>query len=243
MEEQEPLISEIISEIPPLWKACASQDIEEARRLLPSTARDDPGPDGTTAFALSLAQLNAELALAILDSGIEPRQDILACANEFVNLQLFKLEEKSLQNTMRSKLGGYFEPTSDAVVPPHYDCYIDERLTRQCNYKLDNRLRVFDFRYMATCQKYPFINTETEFKKYPVNSVMKKRLLGLGRWSKYLPFKDIKDPFILDNFCIYSTNGKWKISEDVYFNSTTCSHVQEVRREEIFMFILLRQFY
>ena len=95
--------------------------------LRPSTARDDAGPDGTTAFDLSLAHLNAELALAILDSGIEPREDILAGAKEFVNLQLFKTEERALQNAMRSKLGGYIDPTSHAVAPPHCDCNIDER--------------------------------------------------------------------------------------------------------------------
>lgn len=85
------------------------------------------------------------------------------------------------------------------------------------------------YRYLLTCQKYPFINTKSEFK-YAVNSVMKKRLLDLGRYSKQLLFKDIRDPFILDNFCIISPNGTWKISDDVDFNSVTCNHVNEVRR-------------
>lgn len=89
-------------------------------------------------------------------------------------------------------------------------------------------MRSLFYRYLATCQKYPFINTKSEFK-YAVNSVMKKRLLGLGRYSKYLLFKDIRDPFILDNSCIYSLNGTWKISDDVDFNSDTCNHVKEVR--------------
>ena len=84
------------------------------------------------------------------------------------------------------------------------------------------------YRYLSTCQRYPFINPKSEFK-YAVNSVMKRRLLGLGRYSKHLLFEDIRDPFILDDFCIYSPNGTWKISDDVDFNSGACNHVNEVR--------------
>lgn len=109
-----------------LWKACDFQRIEEVGHLLSlSHTRDDPGPDGTTAFALSLAQLNTEQTLAILESGIEPKADILFCAKEFVKLQLSRPEEKALQSAMNSSLGGSFEPTS--VVPPQCDCKIDER--------------------------------------------------------------------------------------------------------------------
>ena len=45
--------------------------------------RDDPAPDGTTGFALSLAQLNVEQTLAILESGIGPRDEILYLAHEY----------------------------------------------------------------------------------------------------------------------------------------------------------------
>ena len=112
---------------PPLWKACDRQHIEEVRRLLrSSTTRDVPGPDGTTAFAMSLAQLNTEQTLAILESGIEPRADITFCAKEFVKLELSRREEKALQSAVSSSLGGSIERTS-AGPPPQCDCNIDER--------------------------------------------------------------------------------------------------------------------
>ena len=105
---------------PPLWTACDRQRIEEVRNLLRlGTTRDDPGPDGTTAFALSLAQLNTEQTLAILESGVEPREDILFCAKEFVKLQLSRPEEKALQSAVSSGLGGNIMPTS--VSPSQYD--------------------------------------------------------------------------------------------------------------------------
>ena len=44
---------------------------------------DYPAPDGTTGFALSLAQLNVEQTLAILESGIGPRDEILYLAHEY----------------------------------------------------------------------------------------------------------------------------------------------------------------
>ena len=111
---------------PPLWKACDCQRIDEVRHLLSlSHTRDDPGPDGTTAFALSLAQLNTEQTLAILESGIEPRKDILFCAKEFVRLQLSQPEEMALQSALISSLGGRFEPT--LIAPPRSESNIDER--------------------------------------------------------------------------------------------------------------------
>ena len=117
---------------PPLWKACDRQCIEEFRRLLRlSTTSDVPGPDGTTAFALSLAQLNTEQTLTILQNGIEPREDILFCAREFVKLQLIRPEERALQSAVRSRLGGNIGPY---MVSNDDDCSIDER------YALNNDL-------------------------------------------------------------------------------------------------------
>ena len=110
---------------PPLWKACDRQCIEEVRHLLRlSTTSDIPGPDGTTAFALSLAQLNTDQTLAILESGIEPREDILFCAREFVKLQLTRPEERELQSAVSSRLGGNIGPSS---FTRDSDCSIDKR--------------------------------------------------------------------------------------------------------------------
>ena len=110
---------------PPLWKACDRQCIEEVRRLLRlGTTSDVPGPDGTTAVALSLAQLNTEQTLAILESAIEPREDILFCAREFVKLRLTRPEERALQSSVRSRLGGDIGPSSFTC---ESDYNIDER--------------------------------------------------------------------------------------------------------------------
>ena len=120
---------------PPLWKACDRQCIEEFRRLLRlSTTSDVPGPDGTTAFALSLAQLNTEQTLTILQNGIEPREDILFCAREFVKLQLTRPEERALQTAVWSRLGGKTGNIVPSLVSNDDDCSIDER------YALNNDL-------------------------------------------------------------------------------------------------------
>ena len=67
--------------------------------------RDDLAPDGTTGFALSLAQLNKNQTIAILESGIEPRDDILFLAREFVALDGDILEMQTIQVAVKKVLG------------------------------------------------------------------------------------------------------------------------------------------
>ena len=69
------------------------------------------------------------------------------------------------------------------------------------------------YRYMQTCLKYPFINSDAELS-FLVNKLMNRRLTMLGRAS-ILTFDTIRNPFILNNFCIKSPQKTWKISNDV----------------------------
>ena len=107
---------------PPIWSACNDQDIVKLRCLVGLDGmRDHPAPDGTTGFALSLAQLNTEQTLAILESGIEPREQILFLAQEFTVVQT---GNPALQEAVTNYLDGIMEPISVLV---HSEDPIDER--------------------------------------------------------------------------------------------------------------------
>ena len=66
--------------------------------------RDDPAPDGTTGFALSLAQLNKNQSLAILESGIEPRDEILFLAQRISVIDASGPDFMALQVAVKSVL-------------------------------------------------------------------------------------------------------------------------------------------
>ena len=87
---------------PPLWSACNRQDMDLIKCLLNLNGiRDDAAFDGTTGFALSLAQLNTMQTLAILESGIEPRDQILFLAREFTALETDNAGVLALQSAIR----------------------------------------------------------------------------------------------------------------------------------------------
>ena len=89
-----------------------------------------------------------------------------------------------------------------------------------CNSYFKDVISHLSHRFKETCSKYPFINPDTE-DSYLVNYLMTRRLRKLGRATK-LKFEDIRNPYILNDFCIFSPNGTWKISDDVEL--TPCSH-------------------
>ena len=98
---------------PPLWSACNSQDIGSVNCLLNlSGMRDDAAFDGTTGFALSLAQLSTAQTLAILKSGIEPREQILFLAQEFVVVDTANNGVLALQSVIRRFLHRIPSPIS-----------------------------------------------------------------------------------------------------------------------------------
>ena len=112
---------------PPLWRGCNNQDIETVKCLLCLDGmRDDPASDGTTGFALSLAQLNTEQTLSILESRIEPRDEILFLAQEFILVETSDTVMLSLQAEVRTYLEGILEPISVMI---HSEDPIDERYT------------------------------------------------------------------------------------------------------------------
>ena len=82
--------------------------------------RDDPAPDGTTGFALSLAQLNVEQTLAILESGIEPGDAILYLAHEFTFVESDDPGVKDLQAAVKGALDAMPEPNSFLERGPEY---------------------------------------------------------------------------------------------------------------------------
>ena len=86
--------------------------------------RDDPAPDGTTGFALSLAQLNKNQTLAILESGLEPREATLFLAREFVALDDDDPEVQAIQITIKDVLSQVPELVSFHV---HTNDLINER--------------------------------------------------------------------------------------------------------------------
>ena len=57
-----------------------------------------------------------------------------------------------------------------------------------------------------------------------VNKLMRRRLEKLGK-AKFLNFEDIRNPFILNDFCISSPNGTWKLADDVEI--IPCEHEQK----------------
>ena len=110
---------------PPLWHACDNQDIDAVKWLLSFEGmRDDPGFDGTTGFALSLAQLNTWQTLAILKSGIEPRNQILFLASEFTGVETSDSAMLALQKAVKKVLDRMPQPIS---VMTHSEDTIDER--------------------------------------------------------------------------------------------------------------------
>ena len=98
---------------PPLWSSCDNQDIDTVKCLLRINGmRDAPAFDGTIGFALSLAQLNVQNTLAILKSGIEPRDQILFLACEFTVVETSDAAMLALQAAVKGVLDGMSEPIS-----------------------------------------------------------------------------------------------------------------------------------
>ena len=110
---------------PPLWITCDNQDFDTLKCLLSFDGmRDDPAFDGTIGFALSLAQLNTQQTLAILESGIEPRDQIQFLASEFTGVETSDTAMLALQKAVKKVLDRMPQPISVMI---HSEDTIDER--------------------------------------------------------------------------------------------------------------------
>jgi ankyrin repeat protein len=63
-----------------LWVACNIGSTKMVHQILALEwkIRDDPSPDGTTAFAISLAKGNKDIVKLFLDSNVQPKNEMEA---------------------------------------------------------------------------------------------------------------------------------------------------------------------
>ena len=94
-----------------LWTACDIGNIELVESLLAieDMCEDITAPDGTSAAAIALGHKNAEICVTLLESGIEPRDNIVFLARELLKVedddrQTEKLKESVKKSLRRMKL-------------------------------------------------------------------------------------------------------------------------------------------
>jgi ankyrin repeat protein len=85
-----------------LWIACCNGDKDLVGQILalPGQVRDDPAPDGTTAFIIALAKGRDDIVKIIVDLNIEPREQMLALYREAQEVGLHTSSAKG-EITMR----------------------------------------------------------------------------------------------------------------------------------------------
>jgi ankyrin repeat protein len=90
-----------------LWLACTIDSVNLVRHImsLEGDVRDDPSPDGTTAFSIALAKENYEIVKLFLDSEIEQKEDMKAL-HQAANMAQAKSKVNALyQEAAKAKMG------------------------------------------------------------------------------------------------------------------------------------------
>ena len=199
-----------------LWQACDAEHVRLAAHILEvygEDTRDNPGPDGTTAFTMALARLNVELVKTLVQSAAFQ--------------SIVRREKNENQESFHLRIiADFLCLTSDQCKPMQEALYVltaqllHNTISNQSTYQ-DNEITP---EYPANI--YPHVNEKSEFICGHLNQKSQEEILSL-RKNHTITLAECEQ-YILGDFCIQSPSETWAISKDLIL-LPECQHISKER--------------